>query len=131
MAILETNKPVSLTQREVAVVLAQAVSKSGLVEVGERFRNDVNGIQIDPILFEAKVTDRHPGVRLQFAIRGGYGVTLNVSLREFEAAPVECVQGLFKQLNGIIQDAHRRRHTRRESNAALYHALTQGVAANG
>jgi hypothetical protein len=128
MAILESNKPVSLTQREIAVVVAQAVAKAALPIPSGKFRNDVDHIQIDPIVIEAKVTQPKPGIRLQFEVEGGYGVTLNVTLKEFEASPVAYLQDLFKQLHPMLRNCQRLRNNKRLMNQAMYDILTEGVA---
>jgi hypothetical protein len=130
MAILDSNKPVSFTQREIAVVIAQAVAKTGLPVPGGKFRNDVDHIQIDPIVIEARVTQPHPGVRLQFEVIGGYSVSLNVKVQEFESDPVGCLKHLFEQLHPILRNAQKRRDKKRIENQAMYDFLTKD-AANG
>jgi len=130
MAILDSNKPVSLTQREIAVVVAQAVAKTGLPVPGGKFRNDVDHIQIDPIVIESRVTQPHPGVRLQFEVIGGFGVSLNVKIGEFESDPVGYLKDLFKQLHPMLRNAQKLRDKKRIENQAMYDFLTKD-AANG
>lgn len=131
MAILETQSPVTMTQREVAVVVAQAVARHAQPVPSGRLRNDVDYIQIDPIIIEVRVTKPKPGVRLKFELKGGYGVTLNVNLGEFEASPTAYLRDLFTQLSPMLRDAQRRRAQKRAENHALYDMLTKGVSANG
>ena len=131
MAIIDSNKPVSFTQREIAVVIAQAVAKTGLPITGGKFRNDVDHIQIDPIVIESRVTQPHPGVRLQFEVTGGYGVSLHVKIGEFESDPVGYLRDLFKQLHPMMRNAQKLRDKKRIENQAMYDFLTKGVAANG
>ena len=131
MAIIDSNKPVSLTQREIAVVVAQAVAKTGLPITGGKFRNDVDHIQIDPIVIEARVTQPKQGVRLQFEVTGGFGVSLNVKIGEFESDPVGYLRDLFKQLHPMMRNAQKLRDKKRIENQAMYDFLTKGVAANG
>ena len=130
MAILDSNKPVSLTQREIAVVVAQAVAKTGLPIPGGKFRNDVDHVQIDPIVIESRVTQPHPGVRLQFEVIGGFGVSLNVKIGEFESDPVGYLKDLFKQLHPMLRNAQKLRDKKRIENQAMYDFLTKD-AANG
>ena len=131
MAILESNKPVSLTQREIAVVVARAVAKAALPIPSGKFRNDVDHIQIDPVVIEAKVTQPKSGVRLQFEVEGGYGITLNVKLEEFEASPMAYLKDLFKQLHPMLRNCQRLRNNKRLMNQAMYDILTKGASANG
>ena len=131
MAILDSSKPVSLTQREIAVVVAQAVAKTGLPIPGGKFRNDVDHIQIDPIVIEARVTQPHPGVRLQFEVIGGFGISLNVKIQEFESDPVGYMKDLFGQLHPMMRNAQKLRDKKRIENQAMYDFLTKGAAANG
>ena len=130
MAILDSNKPVSFTQREIAVVIAQALAKTGLPIPGGKFRNDVDHIQIDPIVIEARVTQPHPGVRLQFEVIGGYGVSLHVKIGEFESDPVYYLKDLFSQLHPMMRNAQKLRDKKRIENQAMYDFLTKD-AANG
>ena len=131
MAILDSNKPVSLTQREIAVVVAQSVAKTGLPIPGGKFRNDVDHIQIDPIVIEARVTQPKQGVRLQFEVLGGFGVSLNIKIGEFESDPVGYLKDLFGQLHPMMRNAQKLRDKKRIENQAMYDFLTKGVAANG
>jgi len=131
MAILDSNKPVSLTQREIAVVVAQAVAKTGLPIPGGKFRNDVDHIQIDPVVIEARVTQPKQGVRLQFEVTGGFGVSLNVNLEEFEENPVYYLKDLFNQLHPMMRNVQKLRDKKRIENQAMYDFLTKGAAANG
>jgi len=131
MAILDSNKPVSFTQREIAVVIAQAVAKTGLPIPGGKFRNDVDHIQIDPIVIEARVTQPKQGVRLQFEVIGGFGISLNVKIQEFESDPVGYLKDLFGQLHPMMRNAQKLRDKKRIENQAMYDFLTKGVAANG
>jgi hypothetical protein len=131
MAILDSNKPVSFTQREIAVVIAQAVAKTGLPIPGGKFRNDVDHIQIDPIVIEARVTQPKQGVRLQFEVLGGFGISLNVKIQEFESDPAGYLKDLFGQLHPMMRNAQKLRDKKRIENQAMYDFLTKGVAANG
>jgi len=131
MAILDSNKPVSFTQREIAVVIAQAVAKTGLPIPGGKFRNDVDHIQIDPIVIEARVTQPKQGVRLQFEVLGGFGVSLNIKIGEFESDPVGYLKDLFGQMHPMMRNAQKLRDKKRIENQAMYDFLTKGVAANG
>jgi hypothetical protein len=131
MAILDSNKPVSFTQREIAVVIAQAVAKTGLPIPGGKFRNDADHIQIDPIVIEARVTQPKQGVRLQFEVLGGFGVSLNIKIGEFESDPVGYLKDLFGQLHPMMRNAQKLRDKKRIENQAMYDFLTKGVAANG
>ena len=131
MAILDSNKPVSFTQREIAVVIAQAVAKTGLPIPGGKFRNDVDDIQVDPIVIEARVTQPKQGVRLQFEVLGGFGVSLNIKIGEFESDPVGYLKDLFGQLHPMMRNAQKLRDKKRIENQAMYDFLTKGVAANG
>ena len=131
MAILDSNKPVSFTQREIAVVIAQAVAKTGLPIPGGKFRNDVDHIQIDPIVIEARVTQPKQGVRLQFEVLGGFGISLNVKIQEFESDPAGYLKDLFGQLHPVMRNAQKLRDKKRIENQAMYDVLTKGAAANG
>jgi hypothetical protein len=131
MAILDSNKPVSFTQREIAVVIAQAVAKTGLPIPGGKFRNDVDHIQIDPIVIEARVTQPKQGVRLQFEVLGGFGISLNVKIQAFESDPAGYLKDLFGQLHPMMRNAQKLRDKKRIENQAMYDFLTKGVAANG
>jgi hypothetical protein len=131
MAILDSNKPVSFTQREIAVVIAQAVAKTGLPIPGGKFRNDVDHIQIDPIVIEARVTQPKQGVRLQFEVLGGFGISLNVKIQEFESDPAGYLKDLFGQLHPVMRNAQKLRDKKRIENQAMYDFLTKGDAANG
>lgn len=130
MPILEDNKPVSLTQREVAVAVAQAIAQTGLPKPSTRFRDDLHHIQIDPIIIEERVTDRRPGVQLQFEAEGEFGVKLNVDLTEFAKNPGEYLGDLFSHLKPMLRNGIRLRHDKQAMNAKIYDILTRG-AANG
>ena len=131
MAILDSSKPVSLTQREIAVVVAKAIAKAGLPIPSGRYRNDVGHIQIDPIVIEARVTQPKQGVRLQFEVLGGFGVSLNIKIGELESDPVGYLKDLFGQLHPMMRNAQKLRDKKRIENQAMYDFLTKGVAANG
>ena len=128
MAILETNKPVTLSQREVAVVVAQAVAKTGLPVPSGKLRNDVNHIQIDPIILERRVTNPKTGVRLQFDTKEDFGVTLNVDLDEFAESPVGYLNNLFDHLGPMLRNSTKMRKNRKLFDSAVYDILTQGAA---
>ena len=130
MPILESNNPVTLDQREVAVLFAQTIAKAGLPIPSGRYRNDVDGIQIDPIVIEERVTRPKLGVRLQFMTKGEFGVALNIDMEQFAADPKGYTVDTFENLGRLLRDSGRRRHTKRAETAALYDLLTQG-AANG
>lgn len=131
MAILDSSKPVSLTQREVAVVVAQAIAKARLPVPSSRYRNDVEHIQIDPIVLEVKVTQPKPGVRLQFEAEGGFGIGLNINLAEFEAGPVQYLKDMFAHLYPMLRNSQKMRRNKKLMDSAIYDVLTEGAAANG
>lgn len=131
MAILDSNKPITLTQREVAVVVAQAIAKTGLPVPCKQYRNDVDHIQIDPIIIEHKVTQPKKGVRLQFMTRDSFGVAFNVNLEEFEAGPVAYLEDLFAHLAPMLRNTAKMRKNKRLFDSAVYDVLTEGAAANG
>lgn len=130
MPILDSNKPVTMDQREIAVMFAQTIAKAGLPVPSGRYRNDVDHIQIDPIVIEKRVTQPKLGVRLQFMAKGEFGVGLNIDMEEFAADPKGYTMHLFEHLGGMLRDSKRRRHDKRAETAALYDLLTKG-AANG
>jgi hypothetical protein len=131
MAILESNKPVTLTQREVAVLVAKAIAKTGLPVPNGQFRNDVDYIQIDPIIIEKCVTQPKPGVRLQFMTEARFGVAFNVNLEDFEKDPVGTLKDLFDHLYPMLRNGQKMRHNKRLLDAAMYDILTRETAANG
>lgn len=132
MAILDSDKTtVDLTQREVAVMVARAISRSGLPVPSGRFRNDIDGIQIDPIIIEKRVTEREPGVRLQFATKDEFGVTLNVNLREFQANPTAYLHDIFEHIHPMLRNGGRRRKRQQIIDQAMYEIMTEEAAANG
>jgi hypothetical protein len=91
----------------------------------------VDNIQIDPIVIEARVTQPKQGVRLQFEVLGGFGVSLNIKIGEFESDPVGYLKDLFGQLHPMMRNAQKLRDKKRIENQAMYDFLTKGVAANG
>lgn len=131
MAILESDKPVNLTQREVAVVVARAIAKTGLPVPNGKYRNDVDHIQIDPIVIEKRVTQPKPGVRLQFMTEANFGVDFNINLEEFEKAPVAYLKDLFEHLAPMLRNGQKFRKNKRLMDSAIYDILTQETAANG
>jgi len=131
MPILESDKRVDLTQREVAVVTAKAIAKAGLPIPNGRFRNDVEHIQIDPIIIEHRVTKREPGVRLQFMVEHELGVTFNVNLREFAENPTGYLTDLFEHLRPMMRNSIKLRKRKQIINQALYEIMTEEAAANG
>lgn len=131
MSILESDKPVTLSQREIAVLFAQTIAKSGLPVPSDKYRNDVDYIQIDPIIIEVKVTKPRMGVRLQFMTKGDFGVSLNIDLDQFEADPKGYTVDLFENLGRMLRDSDRLRCNKRFESASLYDMLTKGAAANG
>lgn len=130
MPILESDKPVTLSQREIAVLMAQTIAKAGLPVPCGRYRNDVDGIQIDPIIIEQRVTKPKLGVRIRFMTRDDFGVDFNIDVEEFAASPQSYTLNMFEQLGRMLRDGSRRRHTKREETAVLYDLMTKG-AANG
>jgi hypothetical protein len=131
MAILESDKSVDMTQREVAVVVAQAISRAGLPQPNGRFRNDVDHIQIDPVIIERRVTSREPGVRLQFMAANELGVTLNINLREFSEDPKGYLTNLLEHLNPMLRNSLKMRKRKEIINQAMYEIMTEEAAANG
>ena len=132
MAILESDKStVDLTQREIAVMVARAISRAGLPVPSGRFRNDIDGIQIDPIVIEKRVTEREPGVRLQFVTKDEFGITLNVNLREFQANPTAYLHDIFEHIHPMLRNGGKMRKRQQIINQAMYEIMTEEAAANG
>lgn len=82
------------------------------------------------IIIEEKVSTPEPGMRLQFDVEGGMGVTFTIKLLEFLQDPKGYVTDLFTQLGPMRRNIQRMRTHKRAADAAIYRALTQG-AANG
>lgn len=130
MAILETSKPVTMTQREIAVVVAKAIAKAGLPVPTGKVRNDVDHIQIDPIIIEKRVTSPKLGVRLQFVTDKDFGVGFNVNIDEFEADPKGYLTDLFEHLGRMLRNSAKMRKNKKLFDSAVYDILTQEAAAN-
>ena len=128
MAIIESSAPVTMTQREIAVIVAKAVSATGLPVADEQIRNDVKYIQIDPILLEEKVTDPHLGVRVRFMTKDRFSIDLNIDCRHFCEDPKGYMTDIFENLKRMVGNAHIRRHQKREETLAIYNHLTKGAA---
>lgn len=128
MPILDSHAPISMTQREVAVVVAKSIAASGLPVPGPKFRNDVDHIQIDPIVIERRVTQPMPGVRLQFEVKEGMGVTLNINLADFEASPKGYLTELYTHLRPMMRNCAKMRRNRKLVNDALYDVMTEAKA---
>jgi hypothetical protein len=131
MAILQSDKPVSMTQREIAVVVAKAVAKHGLPIPNGKYRNDVDHIQIDPIILEKRVTQPKLGVGLKFVAKGEFGIELNISIDEFAADPQGYMTDMFEHLGAMLRNGHKMRKNKKLLNSAIYDILTQEAAANG
>jgi len=116
--------------RDSARAIAEELVKQGIPIETQRFRPDVGPIQIDMIVIEEKVTKPEPGMRLQFEVEGGMGVTLTIKLLEFLKDPAQYVRDLFSQLGPMRRNVLRMRTNKRERNSRFYDALTKG-AANG
>lgn len=131
MAILETDKPVNLTQREVAVIVAKSISETGLPVPSGKVRNDVNHIQIDPIVLEKRVTQPKMGVRLQFMTKDDFKVDFNINIEEFEANPGGYMTDLFEHLGRMLRNGAKMRKNTKLLNSAMYDILTNEAPANG
>ncbi|WP_428398296.1 hypothetical protein [Marinobacter salarius] len=131
MAILESDKPVNLTQREIAAIVAKSISETGLPIPSGKIRNDHEHIQIDPIVLEKRVTQPKLGVRLQFMTRDEFKVDFNVSVEEFEADPHGYMTDLFEHLGRMLRNGLKMRKNKRLLNSAVYDILTKEAAANG
>lgn len=131
MAILESDKPVNLTQREIAVIVAKSITETGLPVPSSRIRNDVDHIQIDPIVLEKRVTQPKMGVRLQFMTRDDFKVDFNINVEEFEANPGGYMGDLFERLGEMLRNGLKMRKNTKLLNSAMYDILTKEAAANG
>lgn len=131
MAILESDKPVNLTQREIAVIVAKSITETGLPVPSSRIRNDVDHIQIDPIVLEKRVTQPKMGVRLQFMTRDDFKVDFNINVEEFEANPGGYMGDLFERLGEMLRNGLKMRRNKQLMNSAMYDILTKEAAANG
>jgi len=132
MAILDSGSSnVNLTQREVAVTVAGAIARAELPTPNGKFRNDLNHIQIDPIIIEHRVTNRVPGVRLQFMTQDRFGITLNVDLAEFGKDPGQYLRDLFEHIRPMMRNGAKLRRNKQILNEAMYEIMTEGAAANG
>ena len=131
MAILETDKPVNLTQREVAVIVAKSISETGLPVPSGKIRNDVSHIQIDPIILEKRVTQPKMGVRLQFMTKDDFKVDFNINIEEFEASPGNYMTDLFEHLGRMLRNGTKMRKNTKLMNSAMYDLLTNEAPANG
>lgn len=131
MAILESDKPVNLTQREIAVIVAKSIKETGLPVPSGRIRNDVDHIQIDPIILEKRVTDPKIGVRLQFVTKDEFKVDFNINIEEFEANPGGYMTDLFERLGEMLRNGLKMRRNTKLMNNAMYDILTKEAAANG
>lgn len=124
------GRDVEALARDAAMGIAQELVKHGIPIPSKKIRPDVGNVQIDMIIIEEKVSAPEPGMRLQFDVEGGMGVTFNVKLLEFLDDPAGYVTDLFKQLGPMRRNVQRMRSHKRAADAAIYRALTQG-AANG
>jgi len=131
MAILETDKPINLSQREVAVIVAKSIHEAGLPVPSGRVRNDANYIQIDPIILERRVTDPKLGVRLQFVTKDNFKVDFNIDMDEFGANPGGYMTDLFERLGEMLRNGLKMRRNTKLMNSAVYDILTKEAAANG
>lgn len=131
MAILESDKPVNLTQREIAAIVAKSISETGLPVPSNKIRNDHEHIQIDPIVLEKRVTQPKLGVRLQFMTRDEFKVDFNVNVEEFEANPGGYMGDLFERLGEMLRNGLKMRKNTKLLNSAMYDILTKEAAANG
>ena len=123
MAIIETHKPVTLTQREIAVVVAKAISRGKLQVPSGKYRNDVDGIQIDPIILEKRVTNPRKGVRLQFMAENDLGVCLNIDLEEFAQNPQAYLHEQFDHLGRMLRNSVKMRRNQKLFNSAVNEIL--------
>lgn len=128
MPIEQTKSKITLSQRDAAVYVAKAVASAGLPVPSSRFRNDVDYIQIDPIIIEYKITKRVPGVRLQFEVEGRFGVTLNIDLKQLEDDPQRYLHELFQHVRPMMRNSVKLRRNRKLASQALYEVLTEEAA---
>lgn len=131
MAILEDTRRIDMSQREIAVVVAKAIAKTGLPVPHPEIRNDVNYIQIDPIIIEKRVTDPKLGVRLMFRTADRMEVVFNVNVEEFAAGPTAYIQELMTHLHPMIRNCKKMARNKRLMDSMIYDVLTQETAANG
>lgn len=130
MPIEQTNTRITMTQRDVAVAVAKAVASSGLPVPSKRIRNDVDWVQIDPIIIEYKVTKRRPGVQLKFDVAEEYGFTLNVDLKLFEEDPQGYLHDLFQHIHPMLRNSKKLRRNRKLIGEAMYEILTEEAQGN-
>lgn len=119
---------VEAMMRDGARTIAEALNERGIPTPSRRFRPDVGPVQIDMIVISEKVSQPEPGMRLQFEVEGSMGVTFNIKLLEFAKDPAGYVRDLFEQLPPMRRNVQRMRTNKREINARIYDALTQGAA---
>jgi len=120
-----THRDVEKLMRDGARMIAEQLVQHGVPEPSRRFRPDVGPVQIDMIVIEEKVTQPQPGMRLQFEIEGGMGVTINIKLVEFIKDPTAYVRDLFEHLGPMRRNVLRLRRHKRDASEAIYRALTQ------
>lgn len=123
-----THHDVEKLMRDGARMIAEALIQHKVAVPSKRFRPDVGPIQIDMIVIEEKVTQPQPGMRLQFEIEGGMGVTFNIKLAELVKDPAGYVRDLFEHLGPMRRNVLRRRRHKRALDDAFYQSLTQGAA---
>lgn len=119
---------VEAMMRDGARMIAEALVQHGIPKPSRRFRPDVGPVQIDMIVISEKVSQPEPGMRLQFEVEGNMGVTFNIKLLEFVRDPAGYVRDLFEHLGPMRRNVQRMRTNKRELNARIYGALTQGGA---
>lgn len=124
------SRDIEKLARDSAMGIAQELMKHQIPIPSKKIRPDVGNVQIDMIIIEEKVSTPEPGMRLQFDVEGGMGVTFTIKLLEFLADPKGYVTNLFTQLGPMRRNVQRMRTHKRAADAAIYRALTQG-AANG
>lgn len=124
------SRDIEKLARDSAMGIAQELMKHQIPIPSKKIRPDVGNVQIDMIIIEEKVSAPEPGMRLQFDVEGGMGVTFTIKLLEFLADPKGYVTDLFTQLGPMRRNVQRMRTHKRAADAAIYRALTQG-AANG
>ncbi|NYT74249.1 hypothetical protein HZU72_17705 [Halomonas sp. QX-2] len=124
------SRDIEKLARDSAMGIAQELMKHQIPIPSKKIRPDVGNVQIDMIIIEEKVSAPEPGMRLQFDVEGGMGVTFTIKLLEFLQDPKGYVTDLFTQLGPMRRNIQRMRTHKRAADAAIYRALTQG-AANG
>lgn len=123
-----THTQVEQLMRDGARMIAEALVQHGIPQPSRRFRPDVGPVQIDMIVISEKVSRPEPGMRLQFEVEGNMGVTFNIKLLEFVRDPAAYVRDLVEHLAPMRRNVQRMRTHKRELNARIYDALTQGGA---